>query len=431
MTEPRAFTPFAPADVAALVAGHPELLRAVGIGEVTAVEVGDGNLNQVFIATADEPERGVVVKQALPYLRVAGEGWPLTLERMRLETQSLLLYNTIVPSFAPVVYDHSHEQSWVAMEYLSRHRVMRQAVIDGSDLEGVGRDVGGFIAAVVYTTSEMSLDAPSKRALALEYSNPALCQMQEQFVYTNPFFLSPENVWNVALDADVHAVRSDSALKVAIADAKAEYMNCGEALLHGDLHSGSVMVSDGATGPATKIIDPEFAFYGPISYDIGTFLANLAIGVLAHEQLTGSPETRRNVQQRLINEMRATWSGFVEGIESRWTIDESGDLSSPGYWGNDQDGFERFRTQRLASIAARTGRHGGCEMLRRCMGIVSVAELDLLSDADDRASVERKVIEVARRWLLDPVDVTDDLAPTIDHLLQPLEAALGIGATNP
>ena len=38
-------------------------------------EVGDGNLNLVFIVTSRAG--GVVVKQALPYVRLVGESWPL------------------------------------------------------------------------------------------------------------------------------------------------------------------------------------------------------------------------------------------------------------------------------------------------------------------------------------------------------------------
>lgn len=36
-------------------------------------------------------------------------------------------------------------------------------------------------------------------------------------------------------------------------------MNCAQALLHGDLHSGSVFANDSGI----KVIDPEFAFTGP------------------------------------------------------------------------------------------------------------------------------------------------------------------------
>src|SRR5689334_11616859 len=46
-------------------------------------EVGDGNLNLVFLV--DGPAGSVCVKQSLPYVRVAGEGWPMPLERTFFE----------------------------------------------------------------------------------------------------------------------------------------------------------------------------------------------------------------------------------------------------------------------------------------------------------------------------------------------------------
>jgi 5-methylthioribose kinase len=38
------------------------------------------------------------------------------------------------------------------------------------------------------------------------------------------------------------------------------FLTRAEALLHGDLHTGSVMVTESDT----RVIDPEFAFFGPI-----------------------------------------------------------------------------------------------------------------------------------------------------------------------
>ena len=37
-------------------------------------EVGDGNLNLVFVVKS--PSGAVIVKQALPYVRLVGDSWP-------------------------------------------------------------------------------------------------------------------------------------------------------------------------------------------------------------------------------------------------------------------------------------------------------------------------------------------------------------------
>ena len=46
-------------------------------------EVGDGNLNMVFIV--EGTHKTIIVKQALPWLRAGGEGWPLSLSRAGFE----------------------------------------------------------------------------------------------------------------------------------------------------------------------------------------------------------------------------------------------------------------------------------------------------------------------------------------------------------
>ena len=58
-------------------------------------EVGDGNLNLVFIVSGTKG--AVVVKQALPYLRCVGEAWALPLERAYFENEALTEQAKFVP----------------------------------------------------------------------------------------------------------------------------------------------------------------------------------------------------------------------------------------------------------------------------------------------------------------------------------------------
>ncbi|ESR36152.1 hypothetical protein CICLE_v100294801mg, partial [Citrus x clementina] len=52
-----------------------------------------------------------------------------------------------------------------------------------------------------------------------------------------------------------------------------------QALIHGDLHTGSVM----DTPNSTQVIDPEFAFYRPMGFDIGAFVGNLILPFFAQD----------------------------------------------------------------------------------------------------------------------------------------------------
>lgn len=62
-----------------------------------------------------------------------------------------------------------------------------------------------------------------------------------------------------------------------------------QALIHGDLHTGSVMV----TSDSTQVIDPEFAFYGPMGFDIGAFLGNLILAFFAQDGHSSEGNDRR------------------------------------------------------------------------------------------------------------------------------------------
>ena len=82
----------------------PSVAAALGAGpEAWRIrEVGDGNLNLVFIV--EGPGGGVVVKQALPYLRLVGESWPLPLERSYFESLALTAQAQATPRLVPRLY---------------------------------------------------------------------------------------------------------------------------------------------------------------------------------------------------------------------------------------------------------------------------------------------------------------------------------------
>ena len=73
------YAPQSPATLAAYLSGIPTVRAILGGDESqwNVSEVGDGNLNLVFIVKG--PMGGVAVKQALPYVRLVGESWPLPL----------------------------------------------------------------------------------------------------------------------------------------------------------------------------------------------------------------------------------------------------------------------------------------------------------------------------------------------------------------
>jgi 5-methylthioribose kinase len=243
-------------------------------------EVGDGNLNLVFIVTSGAVGVvGVVVKQALPYVRLVGKSWPLPLDRAHFEHEALKTQAAYVPMHFPKVHHFDAEQAAIVMAYLSPHIILRKGLIRRVKYPQLADHLSTFLAEMLFRTSDLGMPADAKKtAQALLCHNTALCKISEDLIFTDPYRIAPLNRWtSPELDGLAAAFRADAPLKVAVQELKWTFLTRGEALLHGDLHTGSVMVTEADT----RVIDPEFAFFGPIGFDIGAVLANLMLSYLA------------------------------------------------------------------------------------------------------------------------------------------------------
>jgi hypothetical protein len=104
-TPPKEYMALNEGKLAPFLQAHvPHVWRMLGAEATTDVEiteVGDGNLNLVFLVKG--PKKTVVVKQALPYVRCVGESWPLTLERAFYEEAALEEEGKHTPGLVPEV----------------------------------------------------------------------------------------------------------------------------------------------------------------------------------------------------------------------------------------------------------------------------------------------------------------------------------------
>lgn len=380
-----------------------------------AKEVGDGNINLVFVIEDQASAQSVVIKQALPYVRILGDSWPLTRDRIRFETQSLLLYNELAPGLAPQVYDHDDQMSLVIMENLNKHQIMRKPLVARQRFPLFADHISTFMARTLFFTSDLYLTGAAKKALHAQYINPHMCKIQEDFVFTNPFMESEENQWNPLLEAEVRAVRTNVELKLAIADLKERYMAHAQALIHSDLHTGSIMINE----HDTRVIDSEFAFYGPIGFDVGAVLENLILNCLSHYAHTPDPTERAEYQQYLLEMVRTIWNEFARKFEALWVRHNQGELIPARYWEFEagQAAFAEFRRRYLLNILRDTAGLGGCKMLRRMMGVVSVWDISSIADLEQRAIAERTAIKIGQRWILErrQFNTVDDMIAVVQE----------------
>ncbi len=368
------------------VRARPSLAVRVDPDRITDVqEVGDGNLNLVFILSTDQG-KGIVLKQALPYVRLVGPDWPMTPDRARHEAEAMRLHAQAAPGLVPELYDFDESRHVLAMEDLSDHLVWRVALNDGLRHDGAAVRLGRYVAAVAMDTSVLGMRPEDQQAILARAVNPDLCRITEDLVFTEPYVDAGRNSVLPANDKDARELADDTEMVREIGHAKWIFMTRAEALIHGDLHTGSVMVraADGTDGAvaSVKAFDSEFAFYGPVGFDLGALLGNYVIAA-ARATALGEDE-RANWALHLCAE---TWEGFEQGFREAWPRREDPRV---------------FRDDMLEDLVAGWQRDawlfGAAKMARRIVGLAKTTDIETLPP-DLREGAARGVLQVARRWV--------------------------------
>ena len=358
-------------------------------------EVGDGNLNYVYLITnLDKPNETVALKQAVPYLRVVGESFPLSRERMRFEIQALEKQKELCPAHVPDLYHSSVEMSLVIMRNLKEHRILRGQIIEGITFPALARHMSTFLANTLFFTSDWYLDSAVKKDAVAKFINKELCKLTEDFVFTYAFEKHETNVYNEALtEEDINFVHQDGELKIALAEMKYKFMSQSEAMIHGDLHIGSIM----ANQEETFIIDPEFSFYGPMGYDVGAFIGNLFMSYFSQDyrqrQLGNHPAEYRTW---ILDTITETWNQFAAKFDALWQDHQS--TKDPLYF--DYPGGETHaaaqRKSFLAHVLSDSLGFAACKMIRRIFGLAKVADIADIEDLKERARIERMTLQLGR-----------------------------------
>lgn len=338
--------------------------------QLVCEEIGDGNLNYVFHITDKANGNGVIIKQALPYAKVVGESWPLTLKRAKIEANALKKHGEYAADLVPKVYATDENLAITVMEDLSHLEIVREGLIKGESYPKLSTDIGEYLALTLFHTSDFALHPFEKKALVVEFSNPELCKITEDLIFTDPFFNNETNDFEPALQAEVEAIWCNNLLKLEVAKLKHSFLTEAEALLHGDLHTGSVFASE----EETKVIDPEFAFYGPIGFDIGLFLANLIV-----QSITREGKQRDVINGHILN----TWTTFSTKFSESLKQSEF-DLFK------DIEGYGVFVLEKIFRDSLG---FAGCELIRRTIGLAHVKDLDSIENQEQRILLKKQTLK--------------------------------------
>ena len=356
-----------------------EVLHLFAPGEETVCEeIGDGNINYVFRIRSLQDGHSAVVKQADRLLRSSGR--LLDQNRSRIEAAILKLEGELAPGFVPEVYHYDEVMAATAMEDVSAFGNLRRELAANRVYPHLSENLPVFMVDTLLPTTDLILDAEEKKRRVQFFTNPELCKITEDLVLTEPYYnYKDRNIITPGNECFVEKkLYRDEELHAEAAALRLNFMNNAQALLHGDLHTGSVFANE--TG--IRVLDPEFAFYGPMGYDIGNIIGNLYFS-WANKIFAHSDEEEAAAAVRALKTCIAeVYDKTRERLEKRY--DEW--VTLPLYR------IPAFREKWIGSVMADAAGYAGTEIIRRTVGDSKVMEITSVTDPEQRIPMERALV---------------------------------------
>lgn len=343
-------------------------------------------------------QKSLIVKQAVPYLRIAGEGFPLSRERMNYEIRALQFYEELLPKHVPKIHYADEAMSLLIMENLSEHIIMRKGLIDTTYYPNFSEHISTFLAQTLFYSSSLYLDSTEKRALVDRFNhNTELCKLTEDFVFTLPYMEDETNEINPELLEEAEALFKESEFKKNVLKLKYIFMTQNDALLHGDLHTGSIMLNE----KETYVIDPEFAFVGPFAFDIGALIANMINAYISHFYRSEDAK----YQAWILESIREIYTQFEAKFLELWSQHPNSALLKEGFM--EEKELDEFKRDFMKNIFSQSVGFAGCKIARRVFGIAGVEDIRGIEDRERRKEAEMIALRIGKDLILNYETVCD------------------------
>lgn len=362
-----------------------------GCNDLIAVDLAEGNVNLIFrVYSQGNPGKSVIVKQALPYARRYPD-FKMPLKRAAVEAEMLKIENKYCPGLVPRHYHYDGEMHLNIMEDLNNHIIMRYGLMKQVQYPQFSQHIGVFLARTLFYTSDLYLESAEKKEMAARIVNPVMCKVTEDLVFTEPYIDHPNNHWTEELTPHVKEIQANKSLQLEALKLKEAFMNHSQTLIHGDLHTGSIMVNE----EETRVLDPEFAFFGPMGFDIGAVLGNLILSYGSQEYHAKDVNKRRAYQEWLLRTIEDVWTTFEREFRNLMNTKI-----------NDQWPSDEFKDYYLQELLRDTAGFGAAKAIRRVIGLAQVPDMREIPNNKVRAVAESIALNAAQAWMLNRNSIT-------------------------
>ena len=340
-----------------------------------------GNLNYVYRVT-DDKGHSIYIKQAGTETRISKDMKP-SRDRNRLESEILMLQEKFASGMVPYIYFYDTVMCACGMEDCSDFLVMRQAMLEHKIYPHFTEKITDFLIETLLKSSDVVIDHKEKKVIGGKLVSPDLCDITEKLVFMEPYndLNHRNNVFPPNADFVKKELYEDKALHFEVAKLKFNFMTNAQALIHGDLHTGSIFIKE----DGLKVFDPEFGILGPCGYDIGNVIANL---IFAYDN--GLAYGKKEFTDWILKSVEEVIDLFIEKYNKYY--DEW--VSEPMAM------VEGFKEYYLNGLLRDTAGFTGTELHRRTVGMANVTDVTTIADEKKRLIAERINILSGKEFIL-------------------------------
>ena len=339
-----------------------------------------GNLNHVCRVT-DEKGHKLYIKQAGFVTRISDD-LKANVDRNKQESEILILEEKLVKGMVPHVFFYDTVMNACGMEDCSDYEVMRDAMLKHEIFPNFADEISTFLVNTLLLTSDVVMDHKKKKELTRRFITPDLDDITEKLVLMEPYLgADRNNVFALNRDFIENELYRDAQLHLEVAKLKFKFMNEAQALIHGDLHTGSIFIKD----DGVKVFDCEFGTFGPMGYDIGNLVANMIFAYV---------NGRAYDEEEFCNWCLSVIEDSIDFFISKFNKEYDSKVTEP------MAKIEGFKEQYLEGILSDTAGYAGTELHRRVVGLANVADLTSIDDDYARIFAERTCVLAGKAFIM-------------------------------
>ena len=249
------------------------LLESMGITcDISVNEIKKGKVNHIFKLTDINKNLSYILKKS--ETKLAGLNMPIVsgfnISVLRNHNEANVLQyiaNNISETYVPRVVMTSKEDAFFVMEFLEDYEDVRDVFLKMKIPTNFAKSLSNILADIYLKTLDVT-----EETIGIE--NRCMLDVIMMLLVKVPYEVSMVKANKALVDVDFFVESLEKKeLIPSVMELAYKLKSCKQALLNGDLHLGSIFYKESNY----RIYDYEFAFKGPVGYEIGKIIAHMIL----------------------------------------------------------------------------------------------------------------------------------------------------------